>query len=278
MADIYISIKHNYITLKYIHTEGNTLTKYKSSFNLVGHGGNKKSIHKYTIIYDPKNNIQLTKKIHYEKIFSKFNIKPTDKHEQYDAYDIMIYLKQIPLNYGKYTVIKSPFKQKIQNDRNAYIGSVPIIGFLGYKHILNLDKFSWYPFSVVLNNRSDAVNFNKYPYWIIKPSLGSQGKDIVITSNENIDIALNKYENKSYPLIVQQYITNVLLVNKRKFDFRIYVLYIDAKIYINKYFDVRFAKEPYKNNHTNLFAGLTNFSQHKMLEYLVKGEDFMKMY
>lgn len=241
---------------------------------------------KYTIIYDDDREMQLKRKKHYDKVFKKLKFEKTNKNKEWDDYDIIIYLKQIPLNFGEYTIkeIGSRFKDKIQNDKKKYIGKLPVNAILGYKHMLDLNSQPWYPFTTILKKPGDHENFNNYPYWIIKPAMGSLGRDIKIASKKDIHDTIDTYRKEefpkgSYPLLVQRYLINPLLVNKRKFDFRIYVLWIDNKVYVNKNFYVRFASKKYDHNDpTDLDAGLTNLSKHKDLTYLARSDQFLKDY
>ena len=62
---------------------------------------------------------------------------------------------------------------------------------------------------------------HKYAYtYIAKPHNSSQGKGITVTSSmEVIDAKLQRYSS----LVVSHYIDNPLLINRLKFDLRIYV-------------------------------------------------------
>lgn len=61
----------------------------------------------------------------------------------------------------------------------------------------------------------------KYAYtYIAKPHNSSQGKGITVTSSlEVIEAKLQRYSS----LVVSHYIDNPLLINRLKFDLRIYV-------------------------------------------------------
>lgn len=236
---------------------------------------------KYTIIYFKDKEAHIKKHKHLTKVLKKLNIKPTKKEEEWTDYDIIFYLKQIPLNYGKYTIIDTPFKHQIQNNKNAYIARLPVNAILGYKHMLNLNKLNFYPYSITIRKLKDFSqnDFKKYSYWILKPSLGTYGHNIKIVKKENVKKELEEYTEGIYPIVCQRYITNPLLINGHKFDFRVYVLWIDNKVYVNKNFYTRLAYKKYDyNNPTNLEAGLTNLSQHKILKYLVRGDEFLKRY
>ena len=102
--------------------------------------------------------------------------------------------------------------------------------------------------------------------FIIKPDKGSQGKGIFLIQDFD---DLDKYFESA---VAQQYISP-FLVDKYKFDLRIYVLVtaVDPlRIYIHKEGMTRFCTEPYlPPNHSNLdnaFSHLTNFSLNKKNE------------
>lgn len=210
---------------------------------------------KYTLIASPK-----TPKMAeiYRDAFRKLSIVETKEEHKWDDYDIMIYLKAIPLNFGKYNMSYSPFPKKIQNDKGGYINNLPINHILGSKHILDLNSLDCYPQSITIYDYLDIRKnkFGKYDYYIIKPSLLSQGEGITISDSRNLIRNIEKYDKPMYPLVVQKYITNPLLLNGHKMDFGVYVLYIDQKIYVNKYFFTRISPVKYQS-HTERTSGIT---------------------
>ncbi|XP_006865782.1 PREDICTED: tubulin polyglutamylase TTLL11 [Chrysochloris asiatica] len=103
------------------------------------------------------------------------------------------------------------------------------------------------------------------PTFIVKPDSGCQGDGIYLIKDPN-DIRLAG-TLQSRPAVVQEYICKPLLIDKLKFDIRLYVLLksLDPlEIYIAKDGLSRFCTEPYqepspKNLH-HIFMHLTNYS------------------
>lgn len=106
--------------------------------------------------------------------------------------------------------------------------------------------------------------------WIVKPANSSQGKGIFIVSNF-YDIEKNLFklspEERKDTYIVEKYINNPLLINKKKFDLRLYVLvtsFHPLTIYLHSFGLVRRATENYDHkNFNNVFSHLTNYSINK---------------
>ena len=101
--------------------------------------------------------------------------------------------------------------------------------------------------------------------YIIKPDEGSQGEGIYLIQEPKDFISSN---NKRY--IAQQYITNPLLLEGLKFDFRIYVVLASLdplEIYICKEGLTRFCTIPYQHptnkNLGEAYMHLTNYSLNK---------------
>ncbi|XP_053422750.1 tubulin polyglutamylase TTLL11 isoform X2 [Nycticebus coucang] len=103
------------------------------------------------------------------------------------------------------------------------------------------------------------------PTFIVKPDGGCQGDGIYLIKDPN-DIRLAG-TLQSRPAVVQEYICKPLLIDKLKFDIRLYVLLKSLEpleIYIAKDGLSRFCTEPYqepspKNLH-HVFMHLTNYS------------------
>nr|XP_009933559.1 PREDICTED: tubulin polyglutamylase TTLL11 [Opisthocomus hoazin] len=103
------------------------------------------------------------------------------------------------------------------------------------------------------------------PTFIVKPDGGCQGDGIYLIKDPS-DIRLTG-SSQSRPAVVQEYICKPLLVDKLKFDIRLYVLLKSLEpleIYIAKDGLSRFCTEPYqeptlKNLH-QVFMHLTNYS------------------
>jgi hypothetical protein len=89
--------------------------------------------------------------------------------------------------------------------------------------------------------RQLKASFNQHPLWIIKPPALARGIGIKVVSNFS-DIPTKK------SLIVSRYIRKPFLIEKRKFDLRVYVLvtsFDPLLIYIYEEGVVRFAADPY---------------------------------
>lgn len=239
----------------------------------------------YSII--SSNNTPKMVKLYQDILNKKFKFKQLKGNKMWTDYDILIDLKAIPLNFGKqYTLYKSPYKDVIQNNKNAYIGSTPVDSIIANKHIMDYNTLSFYPKSFNINYEDskyliklfDLFILYKNKYYIIKPSFGSGGKDIIVEYNEIVN-AIKDYKKDKYPLVIQRYITNPLLLNGYKFDFRVYVLYIDNKVYVNKHFITRLAGKKYNYNKPyDIKAGLTNFSLHKNFSLILSETEFYKKY
>ena len=98
---------------------------------------------------------------------------------------------------------------------------------------------------------------NSSNLWIVKPPHGSEGKGISIFES------LNNLDNK-YCFLLNKYITNLDLINNKKYDLRIYALITGLKplrIYLNKEGLVRIATNNFTLNIDsikNKFIHLTN--------------------
>lgn len=107
-------------------------------------------------------------------------------------------------------------------------------------------------------------------YWIVKPASAACGRGVYITreySDLPLETSLDEY-------VVEQYITNPLLINGYKFDLRLYVAVLSfdpLRVYLHEEGLTRFATEQYDlENVENRFMHLTNYSINK---YNVKEEE-----
>lgn len=125
------------------------------------------------------------------------------------------------------------------------------------------DFASFYPTSYLLPEDQNVLkeNWEKFPVWIIKPSASSRGRGIhLLTSKDN--------EPPTEAGVVQEYISRPLLITKRKFDIRLYVLITSIeplRIYIHHAGLARFCTHEYDPNGdpNDLMMHLTNFSVNK---------------
>ncbi|RXM91775.1 Tubulin polyglutamylase TTLL11 [Acipenser ruthenus] len=103
------------------------------------------------------------------------------------------------------------------------------------------------------------------PTFIVKPDGGSQGDGIYLIKDPNDFRMLGSAHNK--PAVIQEYIIKPLLIDKLKFDIRLYVLVKSLEpleIYIAKEGLSRFCtehyQEPSQKNLHHVFMHLTNYS------------------
>eukprot|EP00817_Percolomonadidae_sp_ATCC50343_P002485 CAMPEP_0117425744 /NCGR_PEP_ID=MMETSP0758-20121206/5988_1 /TAXON_ID=63605 /ORGANISM="Percolomonas cosmopolitus, Strain AE-1 (ATCC 50343)" /LENGTH=785 /DNA_ID=CAMNT_0005210479 /DNA_START=303 /DNA_END=2657 /DNA_ORIENTATION=- len=152
------------------------------------------------------------------------------------------------------------------------VNHFPGSGALGRKDLmyLNFDRmrsihgtaaYNFFPETYFFPKDRDKL-YRKYKgkgkMWIVKPKSGSCGRGIRVVK----DVSHIEHSD----CLVQEYLSKPLLINKKKFDMRIYVLvtcFDPLKIYIFNDGLVRFATEDYKRNNTNRFACLTNYSVNK---------------
>lgn len=113
---------------------------------------------------------------------------------------------------------------------------------------------------------------NRAALWIVKPHTSSQGRGIFITNS------LESIPRNSH-LVVSRYISNPYLINKHKFDIRLYVAvtsFDPLRVYVHKQGLVRFAAEPYQvgsQTLSNSFIHLTNYAINKKSARYVCNQD-----
>ncbi|KAK6167216.1 hypothetical protein SNE40_021304 [Patella caerulea] len=146
------------------------------------------------------------------------------------------------------------------------------------------DEFEFYPktwflpqqycqFNAAVKYMTDRKTRPK-PTFIVKPSDGSQGEGIYLLRDPT-----NYSQQGHRKHVVQEYLTNVLLIDDFKFDFRVYAVLKSIQpleIHICKEGLARFSTIPYeqpnaKNLHES-FMHLTNYSLNKRSETFNKSE------
>lgn len=112
----------------------------------------------------------------------------------------------------------------------------------------------------------------KNSLWIVKPSCSSRGRGIYVVSSVD-----------AVPLddqcIISKYIHNPLLINRLKFDLRLYVVvtcFEPLRIYMYHEGLVRFASEPYDPAAKDKFVHLTNYSVNKKNERFIQNTDWQQ--
>ncbi|XP_033108275.1 tubulin polyglutamylase TTLL11-like [Anneissia japonica] len=137
-------------------------------------------------------------------------------------------------------------------------------------------EFSFFPTSWLIPDehqkfyhevmKEKEQNPNYKPTFIVKPSEGSQGEGIYLITDPN---SLSMHGNVR-PSIIQEYITRPLLLEKTKFDLRVYVLLASLNplnIYISREGMARFCtmhyQQPTVKNLNQVYMHLTNYSLNK---------------
>jgi hypothetical protein len=109
-------------------------------------------------------------------------------------------------------------------------------------------------------------------FWIMKPVASSCGRGIsVVTSSQALSLLTSSSNKKkaaaAKSMLFQKYLENPLLINKKKFDLRIYVLVTGVdplRVYIHKEGLTRISTSNFSlKNIKNRFAHLTNYSVNK---------------
>ena len=133
-------------------------------------------------------------------------------------------------------------------------------------------KFDFLPESYILPNEmtflKDKMDKNPNQFWIVKPVASSQGRGIFLTKNIN-EIPSN------HQTIASRYITNPFLINKKKFDLRIYAFVtsiIPLRIYRFKEGLTRFSANKYNLDINDRCAHLTNYAVNKNNKNYIQNE------
>ncbi|XP_048469282.1 tubulin polyglutamylase TTLL11 [Rhincodon typus] len=164
---------------------------------------------------------------------------------------------------------------------NKYPGMTELVRKINFSRAVRTmqelfpEEYKFYPRSWILPEEyqtfADQVRVSKEndsswkPTFIVKPDGGSQGDGIYLIKDSNDVRMLANLRSK--PAVVQEYISKPLLIDKLKFDIRLYVLLksLDPlEIYIAKDGLSRFCTEPYQEpnskNFHRVFMHLTNYS------------------
>jgi tubulin polyglutamylase TTLL5 len=133
--------------------------------------------------------------------------------------------------------------------------------------------FGFIPKTFILPNEysflEEEMKKDPQKLWIAKPAASSMGRGILVTNK------LDEIPHREKQFVVSEYIDNPLLFNGYKFDLRIYVAITSInplRLYIYEEGLTRFCTTKYntqqeeagtKNNKSNKFMHLTNFSVNK---------------
>ena len=180
------------------------------------------------------------------------------------------------------TFNSNTFNSQIENFRRLY-NDIPNLIYNEKEKDNNkndLNKYYIDYFNVNLSKKIGSVQKMKIPkthyngknMWLLKRDNLNRGRKIKVLSNvEEIIKEINTlYEQKTqYNLLLQKYIEQPLLYNKRKFDIRIWVLFtfirVDNKyeVYVFKEGHLKACSDEFNIDSDDLFIHLTNYSVQK---------------
>ena len=148
-----------------------------------------------------------------------------------------------------------------------------------YKHIRYYKKlfpklYEFIPstFIIPTDIKDFEIDFKKYKkaLWIVKPVNLSRGRGVhLLKGEEEFKYLIKKSKTLAMPplILISRYIDKPHLINKKKYDLRIYVLIVSfspLRIYLYNNGLTRFATEDYKHgDYDNVFIHLTNYSINK---------------
>ena len=147
--------------------------------------------------------------------------------------------------------------------------------YLHYKKYNKLfpDFYNFVPDTYILPNDAEIFEKiykkNKHILWIVKPVNMSRGRGVHLLKdiNELKDLIKKSKEENTIPDLINRYLDKPHLINKKKYDLRIYVLvtsFSPLKIYLYQNGLVRFATEDYRQgDYDNIYVHVTNYSINK---------------
>ena len=148
-----------------------------------------------------------------------------------------------------------------------------------YKHIKSYKRlfpnlYTFIPTTYIIPTdiKDFEIDFKKYrkALWIVKPVNLSRGRGVHILKGEaEFKYLYKRAKTMTVPpqILISRYIDKPHLINKKKYDLRIYVLILSfspLRIYLYNNGLTRFATEDYKrSDFDNVFIHLTNYSINK---------------
>jgi hypothetical protein len=148
-----------------------------------------------------------------------------------------------------------------------------------YKHIRYYKKlfpklYEFIPTTYIIptDMKDFEIDFKRYKkaLWIVKPVNLSRGRGVhLLKGEEEFKYLYKRAKTLAMPplILISRYIDKPHLINKKKYDLRIYVLIVSfspLRIYLYNNGLTRFATEDYKHgDYDNVFIHLTNYSINK---------------
>lgn len=219
------------------------------------------------------NMVPFVKQIVYKHNFVKFIANIIKEEEKTEKKRYTKYLQKIypySFNFDLEFINK---KQFIENHIN------------NYKKICNENKY--------LNCKTFEKKDKDYKdlLWIIKPRFSSGGRNIEVVTTEKLyklekKEIINKQRQTKYitQYVVQKYIEDPLLFEKRKFDMRYHVLINqEGRLYLYKKCVIRTSSKEYDINNKDILIHLTNVTQQTSKDksniiYALHSDEFFPKY
>ena len=179
-------------------------------------------------------------------------LKELNKYQKYNHFPITWQLSRKDNLYNNYKKLQIKFPNDFK--------------YMPETYVLPKDKEI---FTLQIQN----YELNKNNIWLLKPVASSRGRGIRILTN------FNDIPEKT---IITHYISNPHLINRKKYDLRLYVLitgYTPLKIYLFDDGLTRFCSEEYNLDESKLndkYIHLTNYSINKNNENFEKNDDTEK--